>query len=117
MAKPGLNGRWLVIAAIVRAQAAGGEPCWICRLPIDTRTPEQGGPPYRSRWSFSADHIKARSRGGESTLANTLPSHYGCNSRRGNGTRKAWRSRKWTSAPGQGQQPGRSDRSRGIREW
>jgi 5-methylcytosine-specific restriction endonuclease McrA len=117
MAKPGLNGRWLAIAAIVRAQAARGEPCWLCQLPIDTRTPEQGGPPLRSRWSFSADHIKARSRGGESTLANTLPSHYGCNSRRGNGTRrKAWRARRWTKTT-EAEPEQRDDRSRGIREW
>lgn len=117
MAKPGLNGRWLTIAAIVRAQAARGEPCWICRLPIDTRTPEQGGPPLRSRWSFSADHLKARSRGGECSLANTLPAHYGCNSKRGNGTGKAWRARRWGKAGGAEAVPEATERSRGIREW
>lgn len=98
MAKPGLNGRHQTIAAIVREQAAKGEPCWICSKPIDTRTPAEGGPPLRSRWSFSADHLKARSRGGASILANYLPAHYGCNSRRGNGTKKTkkeWRARRW----------------------
>jgi hypothetical protein len=117
MAKPGLNGRHQTVAAIVRAQAARGEPCWICRLPIDTRTEAEGGPPARSRWAFSADHVRARSRGGASTLANTLPAHYGCNSRRGNGTRrKAWRARRWTKTT-KAEPEQRDDRSRGIREW
>ncbi|MFI0484875.1 HNH endonuclease [Actinomadura sp. 9N215] len=97
MAKPGLGARHQAIAAIIRKRAAAGEPCHLCGQPIDTRPPEQGGPAPRTRWSFSLDHITPRSKGGQSTLANARPSHYGCNSRRGNGSsnRKTWRPRRW----------------------
>lgn len=91
MAKPGLGGRHQAIAKIVRKQVEKGEPCHICEAPIDLTVPP------RTRWSFSVDHITPRSKGGPSTLANALPAHYGCNSRRGNGTskRKTWKPRRW----------------------
>jgi 5-methylcytosine-specific restriction endonuclease McrA len=99
MAKPGLSGRWLAITRLVRQQVQQGAPCWICQLPIDLRPPTEGGPEPRSRWAFSVDHVTPRSRGGQSTLANARPAHYGCNSRRGNGTsssqRTTWRPRRW----------------------
>lgn len=97
MAKPGLGGRHQSIATILRRRAAAGEPCWICGRPIDTRPESEGGPPARSRWSFSVDHLTPRSKGGTSTLANSAPAHYGCNSRRGDGPkrRKTWRPRRW----------------------
>lgn len=101
MSKPGLGHRHRTIVAILRKQAAAGEPCWICNRPIDTRLPEDGGPPGRSRWAFSADHLRPRAKGGQTTLANYAPAHYGCNSSRGDGTRKTKTKRK----------------TRGIRRW
>lgn len=96
MAKPGLGSRHQTIAAIIRKQAAAGQPCWVCGQAIDTRPEKQGGPPPRSRWAFSADHIQPRSKQGKSILSNYRPAHYGCNSRRGNGTRStSWRPRRW----------------------
>lgn len=97
MAKPGLGYRHQTIAAIIRRRATAGEPCYLCGQPIDTRPEKDGGPPPRSRWAFSADHINPRSKGGANVLANYRPMHYGCNSSRGNGTpkRKRWRPRQW----------------------
>lgn len=99
MAAPGLGGSWQAIARAVRQRAANGEPCWICGGRIDTRPPSEGGPEPRTRWAFSADHLKPRSKGGQSTLANAAPAHYGCNSARGNRTsstdRTTWRPRRW----------------------
>lgn len=96
MAKPGLGHRHQIIAVIIRKRAAGGEPCWLCGREIDTRPEKDGGPPPRTRWSFSVDHVDPRSKGGKTTLTNARPAHYGCNSRRGNGTRrKTWRPRRW----------------------
>lgn len=100
MAKPGLGSGHRTIAAIIRRRAAKGEPCWICQLPIDTRPEDQGGPPPRTRWAFSADHIAPRSKGGHSVLSNYRPAHYGCNAGRGNRTAgnppsTTWRPRQW----------------------
>ncbi|WP_141579670.1 HNH endonuclease [Actinomadura sp. WMMA1423] len=100
MAKPGLGKRHQAIAVIVRKRAANGEPCYICHQPIDTRPAKDGGPPTRSRWSFSAHHIEERNNGGQTVLANYAPAHFGCNSSWGDGStqrskRKPWRPRKW----------------------
>lgn len=102
MAKPGLGSTHQAIAALIRKQATAGEPCHICGQPIDTRPPDKGGPPARSRWAFSADHIAPRSKGGKTVLSNYRPAHYGCNASRGNGTQRSngerqakWRPRQW----------------------
>ena len=98
MPKPGLDGRWQTIARLARQRASQGEPCWICGKPIDTRPPSKGGPPPRSRWAFSADHLIPRSKGGPTNLTNVAPAHYGCNSSRGNrttSTNHTWRPRRW----------------------
>lgn len=95
MAKPGLGARHQAIAVIVRRRVRQGAPCWLCGLPIDL----EAAP--RTRWSFSVDHVTPRSKGGQTTLANARPAHYGCNSGRGNrtpgapSTRRAWRPRRW----------------------
>lgn len=101
MAKRGLGSRHQTIAAIIRKQAAAGEPCYLCGQPIDTRPEKDGGPPARTRWSFSAHHIHERNRGGQTVLANYAPAHYGCNASWGDGSskRKAkptpWKPRRW----------------------
>lgn len=99
MAKPGLGSRHQTIAAIIRKRAAAGEPCYLCGHPIDVRPERDGGPPPRTRWSFSAHHITERNRGGHTTLANYAPAHLGCNASHGDGsskrTRKKWRPRRW----------------------
>lgn len=56
-------------------------PCWVCHQPIHWDAPP------RTRWSFTADHRTPRSKGGTSALTNLIQAHYGCNSRRGDGTR------------------------------
>lgn len=66
-------------------------PCWIgehrkaaTRALFDTLEP-----PYRC-WlcgkpgANQADHVRARSRGGDDRPANLRPAHHGCNSARGN---------------------------------
>lgn len=65
--------------------------CWLCDKPIDYSAPP------RTSSSFSADHKIPISLGGESLDSNNLrPSHYGCNARRGNGTRGEYpTSRQW----------------------
>jgi 5-methylcytosine-specific restriction endonuclease McrA len=58
-----------------------GDVCWLCLQPIDyTLTGRQPR-------AFSADHITPTDLGGKDTRSNLKPSHYGCNSRRGNTTR------------------------------
>ena len=57
--------------------------CYLCGLPID-RTVDP-----RSRWAPSVDHVIPRSLGGSLTApANLRAAHYGCNSKRGNGTKR-----------------------------
>jgi 5-methylcytosine-specific restriction endonuclease McrA len=84
-----VGAQWLKVREVVRQQVKAGRPCAICLRPIDLRSPDQGGPPPRTRWSFSVDHLEPRSKGGAHfALANLRPAHYGCNSRRGNGTKR-----------------------------
>jgi 5-methylcytosine-specific restriction endonuclease McrA len=91
MAKPGLGSTHQTIAAILRKQVEHGAPCHLCGHPIDLHAEP------RTRWSFSVDHLIPRSKGGKSTLTNSAPAHYGCNSSRGNGDnqRNTWRPRRW----------------------
>jgi hypothetical protein len=84
--------QWKRLAEVVRKQSkAAGEPCWICRQPI-----EWDAPP-RSPKSFSADHLEPIARGGQviPALSGVAPAHYGCNSRRGDGTRIRNAGRAW----------------------
>lgn len=65
-----------------------GSYCWLCKKPI------QFGLRPRHPMGPSIDHVVPLSKGGHPTaLANLRPSHYGCNSRRGAGTRDAKRPR------------------------
>lgn len=98
MAKPGLGSRHQAIARIIRKQVEQGRPCWWCGEAIDLDLPA------RHPLSFSVDHVVERRAGGESTLANSAPAHYGrCNSARSNRKRRrpgqplagAWRPRRW----------------------
>ena len=84
--KKGRGGKeWEALKPIV---CPSGSICWICRKPIKfglrPRHPE--GP--------SIDHVVPLKRHGHPTdLRNLRPAHYGCNSRRGTGTRDAKRAR------------------------
>jgi 5-methylcytosine-specific restriction endonuclease McrA len=65
-----------------------GSLCWICKQPIlfGLRPRHPKGP--------SVDHVRSLKLGGHPTdLRNLRPAHYGCNSRRGIGTRDAQRPR------------------------
>lgn len=55
--------------------------CWICGGLLDFAAPP------RTPMAPSVDHVVPLSRGGHPTRRDGLrPAHYGCNSRRGNGT-------------------------------
>lgn len=75
----GRTGRpWERLASSVKARR---DPCWLCGYPIDYDAEP------RTRWSFSVDHIVPLSQGGTPRdPANLAAAHYGCNSRKGNGT-------------------------------
>lgn len=65
--------------------------CWLCHKSINYKAPP------RTPESFSVDHITPVSLGGDSMRrSNWRPSHYGCNSARGNTTRGQFpTSRRW----------------------
>lgn len=93
-----VGARWLKVRAIIRQLVKDGRPCAICHRPIDLRPASQGGPMPRTRWSFSVDHREPRSKGGDYyALSNLRPAHYGCNSSRGNGTKRMRTTRQETS--------------------
>lgn len=53
--------------------------CWLCSEPIDLNAPP------RTARSWSLDHIKPLSEGGDPyDESNLAPAHVGCNSRKGN---------------------------------
>ena len=90
-ARPGRSG-----AAWARARKAVLEHathCAICGRPLNPDAPP------RTKWSSSVDHIDPLSRGGDPLALDRLrPAHYGCNSRRGDGTKRKpepARSRAW----------------------
>jgi len=92
---PARGRSWDALLASFKAECqARNDPCWLCRAPIDyTLTGRQS-------LAFSADHVTPTSiPGGEQQAlrrANLKPSHYGCNSRRGNTTRGQFpTSRQW----------------------
>jgi len=69
-------------------------PCWLCKGdkgPINYWA--KAGTPQ----SFAADHVTPTSLGGDAVrLSNLRPSHFGCNSSRGNTTRGQFpTSRQW----------------------
>jgi 5-methylcytosine-specific restriction endonuclease McrA len=92
---PAKGKAWELLLASFKAECKGrGDNCWICREEIDY---ELRG---RQTRAFSADHIVPTSLpGGQRQVlrrANLRPSHYGCNSRRGNTTRGEYpTSRQW----------------------
>ena len=80
-------------AGILASAAEAGQPCWICRRPIDyTR---RGTDPLAP----SLDHLVPRFMGGDLLdPGNVVPCHFGCNSRRGAVQRNRTRStpsRRW----------------------
>lgn len=66
---------WLALSRQVRREEF---VCWICDKPIDFDAPA------RTRWSFSVDHVKPKSKHPELryTRTNLRAAHYGCNSRK-----------------------------------
>lgn len=76
--------RYLRLCAQVRRDSREqGGLCTLCGLPIDYNAPP------RTRWSFSLDHITSLVHGGDVLdPANARAAHYGCNARRGGGTRQ-----------------------------
>lgn len=80
---PAKGKQWALVSGRFRQESQKhNAACWICAKPIDySATP-------RTSESFSADHAMPTSLGGDPLAWNNLrPSHYGCNARRGNGTR------------------------------
>ncbi|MGV4377948.1 HNH endonuclease [Trueperella pyogenes] len=67
--------------ALRRKAQAQNLPCWICGQPIDYQAD------WRSKWSFTADHVIPIALGG-SQRGELRPAHRSCNSRRGDTTRK-----------------------------
>lgn len=88
---PSRGRPWNLARAIHRQQSKAADlPCWICGEPIDWAAPP------RSPRAYSADHKTPTSLGGGDALSNLAPSHYGCNSSRGNATRGDFpTSRRW----------------------
>lgn len=89
--RPGRSGAaWLKARKAVLEHATH---CAICGRPL---VPDA---PARSRWSSSVDHITPLSKGGHPHAIDGLrATHYGCNSRRGDGTKRKpepARSRAW----------------------
>lgn len=83
--------------ALRRKSERTNAPCWICGQPIDYTAD------WRSRWSFTADHVVPIAQGGK-WRGELRPAHRSCNSRRGDTTKAAKRqvikgvqkhSRKW----------------------
>ena len=62
--------------ALFRKSKRTGAPCWICGHPIDY------GADWRSKWSFTADHVDPIALGGN-PRGELRPAHRSCNSRRG----------------------------------
>lgn len=90
MTADGLGAQWQRLCA--QAKTHFPWVCWLCQQPI----PRDAKP--RTRWSWSLDHIDARSTHGTAvpSLDRVRPAHYGCNSRRGNkAPASAPRSRLW----------------------
>jgi 5-methylcytosine-specific restriction endonuclease McrA len=78
------HSKWRALAAKVLARAkANGEPCWICREPIDWDAPK------RSPKSPTVDHLDPVSLGNPvlADLHRLAVACKSCNSRRGDGTR------------------------------
>lgn len=72
--------RYLRLCAQVRARQ---DPCALCGQPIDYLAQP------RTRWSFSLDHELSLVHGGAVLDPNNArAAHYGCNARRGGGTRR-----------------------------
>lgn len=71
--------------ANVRARAAAGEPCGICRKPIDLTLPQtfidpKDGKRKRAPWSLECDEIVPVADGGSPyDLSNVQPAHRSCN--------------------------------------
>ncbi|WP_311777830.1 HNH endonuclease [Trueperella abortisuis] len=83
--------------ALKRKSQRTNAPCWICGQPIDYTAD------WRSRWSFTADHVIPIAKGGN-PRGELRPAHRSCNSRRGDTTNASKRqvirgvekrSRKW----------------------
>ncbi|OCW59808.1 hypothetical protein AKG36_08490 [Trueperella bernardiae] len=64
-----------------RKAKAHNLPCWICGQPIDYTAD------WRSRWSFTADHVIPIALGGN-PRGELRPAHRACNSRRGDTTNR-----------------------------
>jgi 5-methylcytosine-specific restriction endonuclease McrA len=56
---------------------ARSQVCWICGNPIDVSLP------WTDKWSWTADHVVPRSKGGH-LLGEMRAAHRACNSSRGN---------------------------------
>ncbi|MCM3907595.1 HNH endonuclease [Trueperella bernardiae] len=67
--------------ALRRKAKAHNLPCWICGQPIDYTAD------WRSRWSFTADHVIPIALGGN-PRGELRPAHRACNSRRGDTTNR-----------------------------
>lgn len=73
----GLGRQWQLLR--VRALAVYGPTCHLCQGAIDTTAQA------RSAQSYSLDHLDPRSTHGTAIpdITRVRPSHFGCNSRRG----------------------------------
>ena len=49
------------------------------------------GQPITDGQNWNLDHVFPKSRGGKSTVSNLRPTHYWCNSAKGNMTIEQWR--------------------------
>ncbi|VEI13228.1 HNH endonuclease [Trueperella bialowiezensis] len=67
--------------ALYRKSKRTNAPCWICGQPIDYDAH------WKSKWSFTADHITPIALGGK-WRGELRPAHRSCNSRRGDTTNK-----------------------------
>lgn len=84
----------------VRERAAAGEPCGICKKPIDLTLPQwyidpKDGKRKRAPWSLECDEIIPFSMGGSPIDRNNVqPAHRICNGRKGGKKNRTIRSYK-----------------------